>query len=104
MGTPGFASVFLDIPAGTLWISSPGHRYTWRITTGGVTEEIGFYGPLPSPWEGCSDLRVCCGRVSDGDGYPTYGASHLRRSKRACAARVARYRLERGRGLFCYWT
>lgn len=47
MGTPGFASVFMDIPAGTLWISSPGHRYAWRITTGGVTEEIGFWVQNP---------------------------------------------------------
>jgi hypothetical protein len=59
MGTPGFASVFMDIPAGTLWIPSPGRRYAWRITSGGVTEEIGFWvqnppqlpvigGPAPS--------------------------------------------------------
>lgn len=47
MGTPGLASVFIEMPAGYLWIPAPGHRYIWRITTGGTTEEIGFWVQAP---------------------------------------------------------
>lgn len=46
-GAPGVASVFMDMPAGTLWIPAPGHRYIWRITAGGATEEIGFWVQAP---------------------------------------------------------
>jgi hypothetical protein len=46
-GTPGTTTVFLDMPMGTLWIAGPGHRYIWRITTGDVSEEIGFWVQAP---------------------------------------------------------
>jgi hypothetical protein len=53
-GTPGNASVLVDLVAGSLRISAPRHRYIWRA---GVDEddqakdEIGFWvnGPLQQP-------------------------------------------------------
>jgi hypothetical protein len=42
-GTPGLANVLIDMPAGTLWVSSPSHRYIWRVTSNDVSEEIGFW-------------------------------------------------------------
>jgi len=46
-GTPGLACVFLDLPAGNLWIPGPGHRFIWKIAIGDVTEEIGFWVQNP---------------------------------------------------------
>jgi hypothetical protein len=45
-GTPGAATVFIDLPQGALWLT-PRHRYIWRISTEGVTEEIGFWVQAP---------------------------------------------------------
>ena len=42
-GTPGLATVFLDLPVGSLWIPAPRRRYVWRISIGDVNEEIGFW-------------------------------------------------------------
>jgi hypothetical protein len=46
-GTPGLAMVFVDAPLGTLWIPAPRRRYVWRISTEGVSEEIGFWVQTP---------------------------------------------------------
>ena len=59
-GTPGLATVFLDLPAGSLWIPAPRRRYVWHISIEDVNEEIGFWvqqapqqpvigGPGPRP-------------------------------------------------------
>ena len=50
-GTPGLTTVFLDLPAGTLWIRAPRRRYIWRISIEDVSEEIGFWvqAPLQQP-------------------------------------------------------
>ena len=47
-GAPGQATVFMDLPMGTLWIPAPKHRYVWSIQAGDVTEEIGFWVQLPA--------------------------------------------------------
>lgn len=46
-GTPGLATVFLDLPAGSLWIPGPRRRYIWRISTTDASEEIGFWVQQP---------------------------------------------------------
>lgn len=47
IGTPGVALVFMDMPAGSLWIPAPGHRYIWKINAGSQQEEIGFWVQMP---------------------------------------------------------
>jgi len=46
-GTPGLATVFLDLPAGSMWIPAPRRRYVWRISAEGISEEIGFWVQQP---------------------------------------------------------
>jgi len=46
-GTPGLATVFVDLPAGSLWIPAPRRRYLWQLSMEDVNEEIGFWVQLP---------------------------------------------------------
>lgn len=46
-GTPGLATLFINLPAGSLWIPSPRRRYIWRISVEGASEEIGFWVQTP---------------------------------------------------------
>ena len=46
-GTPGLSTVFMDLPAGSLWIPAPRRRYVWRIAIEGISEEIGFWVQQP---------------------------------------------------------
>lgn len=46
-GTPGLATVFIDVPAGNLWIPAPRRRYVWRISLEETAEEIGFWVQQP---------------------------------------------------------
>jgi hypothetical protein len=46
-GTPGLATVLLDLPAGTLWIPAPRRRYVWQLSVEDASEEIGFWVQVP---------------------------------------------------------
>jgi hypothetical protein len=46
-GTPGLATLFIDLPLGSLWIPAPRKRYIWQVSTGNVSEEIGFWVQTP---------------------------------------------------------
>jgi hypothetical protein len=46
-GTPGLATVLIDLPVGSLWIPAPRRRYIWRMSIEDVSEEIGFWVQVP---------------------------------------------------------
>ena len=48
-GTPSALCFLLDLPTGTLRITAPRRRYTWRVTVGDDIGEVGFWvNPPPT--------------------------------------------------------
>lgn len=47
-GSPGMATIFMELPPGTLLVA-PQHRYIWRVSNGEDAEEIGFWVQAPPP-------------------------------------------------------
>jgi hypothetical protein len=47
-GTPGLATIVVELPQGTMRIDAPRRRFIWRVTVGRVTEEVGFWVNAPT--------------------------------------------------------
>jgi hypothetical protein len=47
-GTPGMTTALVDLAQGTIRIDSARRRFIWRVTVGGVTEEVGFWVNAPT--------------------------------------------------------
>jgi hypothetical protein len=48
-GTPGSICFLIDLPSGTLRISTPRRWYRWRVTIGADAGEAGFWVSAPAP-------------------------------------------------------
>jgi hypothetical protein len=47
-GTPGLTTFLIEVPQGSLQIGAARRRFIWRVTVGGVTEEVGFWVNAPT--------------------------------------------------------
>jgi len=71
-GTPGLTTVFVDLPAGSLWIPAPRRRYVWRISSEGIRGDR-LLGPAATSAAG----HRRTGRASGRTGHLTHPRSGL---------------------------